>query len=258
MKSHSRFAAVVLGGLTALCASLPALARSAGPAGDERILFDSANRERAARHLPTLQWDDNLSRAARDHALLMARSHAISHQFPGEPDLFSRLSRAGVHSSLAAENVGNASDAPELHDAWMKSSGHRANLLDSKADAVGIAVVERGGLIYAVEDFAHIFTPISLEEQERRVGAQLVARGLRLVETTSSVRQTCALSRGVAPGLHPKYLFRYLTVDIAILPEQLVDELASHGGQYHSVAVGACPASEPGGFDGYRLAVLLY
>jgi len=258
MKSHSRFAALILGGLTALCSPLPAHARPAGPTGSERILFDSANRERAARHLPTLQWDDNLARAARDHALLMARARAIYHQFPGEPDLSVRLSRAGVHSSLAAENVGNASDAPELHDAWMKSSGHRANLLDSKADAVGIAVVERGGLIYAVEDFAHIFTPISLEEQERRVGAQLAARGLRLIETTSSVRRTCALSRGVAPGLHPQYLFRYLAVDIAVLPDQLLDELARHAGQYHSAAVGACPASDSGGFEGYRLAVLLY
>jgi len=258
MKLAWRFAAVLLGGFTAFSACLSAETVPVGPGGPERILFDFANRERAARQLSALQWDENLARAAHDHAVWMARTRAVSHQFPGEPGLSTRVLRAGVHFSLVAENVGNASDAMELHGAWMNSPGHRANLLEPAANAVGIAVVESGGLIYAVEDFAHITTSISLEEQERRVGAQLAARGLRLLETASSVRQTCALSHGVAPGLHPKYLFRYLTVDIAVLPAQLVDELTTHRDQYHAATVGACTASEPGGLGGYRLAVLLY
>jgi hypothetical protein len=253
-----RIAAVLLGGFTACCGCLRAQAGPAGHDRDERFLLDSANRERAARHLSSLQWDENLARAAHDHALLMARVRTISHQFPGESDLSSRFLRAGVRFSVAAENIGAASSAPEVHVAWMKSPAHRSNLLDPKINTVGIAVVASGDLIYAVEDFAHTAAMMSLEEQEQRVGAQLAARGLRLMETTSGVRETCALVRGVAPGLHPKFLFRYMTTDIAVLPVQLVDELATHAGQYHAAAVGACAASEQDGFDGYRLAVLLY
>lgn len=258
MNAGLRFAALLLGGSAAFSTSLSAQARSDGPRGDERVLFDSANRERATRHLSPLQWDENLARAARDHAVLMARIRVISHQYPGEPALSSRLLHAGAHFSMIAENVGDASNVSELHAAWMKSPGHRANLLEPKLNAVGIAVVENAGLLYAVEDFARVTTLISLEEQEQRVGAQLAARGLRLVQTTSDVRRTCALSHGVAPGLRPKYLFRYLTDDLATLPDELLAELDAHAAHYHSAAVGACSASDAEEFDGYRLAVLLF
>jgi len=258
MNAPYKLAALLLGGLSIVCSPLPAQLHPASPPSGERVLFDSANRERAARRLPPLQWDQNLASAARDHVVLMARSRSISHQFAGELGLSDRLLRAGVHFSLAAENVGNASDAAELHSAWMNSSGHRANLLDPDANAVGIAVVQRGSQIYGVEDFARITVPLSFEEQERRVGALLAARGLRLVETSQAVRQTCALSRGVAPGLHPKFLFRYLAADLANLPSELLDELASHSGQYRSAAVGACAPVESDGLEGFRLAILLY
>jgi uncharacterized protein YkwD len=36
----------------------------------------------------------------------------------------------------------------------MHSSGHRANILDGNMDSVGIAVAERDGEYYAVEDFS--------------------------------------------------------------------------------------------------------
>jgi hypothetical protein len=186
----------------------------------------------------------------------MAQAGLISHQFPGEPGLSSRVSHAGVHFAFAAENVGDAQGALELHDSWMKSPMHRANLLERKVDSVGIAVVQRGGMIYAVEDFAEISSSLSLEEQEQEVGALLAARGLRLLDTTPEARQTCALSHGVVPGLHPKYLFRYLTADLEVLPEELLGELRKHA--YHSAAVGACPVLEPNGFAAYRLAILLF
>lgn len=264
MKAICRFAASSLGGLTVCCSLLsaqirpPAKAGPAGPSGDERVLLDAANRERAAKHLSVLRWDDKLARAAREHAQWMARMDAISHQFPGEPGLSDRVTRAGVKFTLVAENVGDAENALELHDAWMHSSGHRANLLEADSNSVGIAVVVRHRLIFAVEDFARIAPHISLDEQEHRVGALLEVRGLRIERTTGPVRQTCSLSRGVAPGLKPKYLFRYLTPDITVLPDQLVDELATRRDTYHVAAVGACAPSDSEGFDGYRLAVLLY
>jgi len=256
MRTTVRFATILLAALAALSPSAWAQLSDIGPQGSDRVLFDAANRERAARHLPQLRWDAALARAARDHALLMARTRTISHQFPGEQGLSNRLSQAGARFTLAAENVGDAVSAQELHDAWMRSPPHRANLLHPEVDAVGIAVVERNGLFWGVQDFGRMVPNLSLEEQERQVGTLLAARGLRLLGTTGDVRRTCALDRGVGPGQRPKYLFRYLTAEIRELPDQLLTELRA--GHYQSAAVGACAAASDDGFAGYRLAVLLY
>jgi Cysteine-rich secretory protein family len=256
MMRTARFATISLGAMLISCASLASHNRPPGADGNERALFDAANRERALRHIPPLHWDERLARAARRHALLMAQMGAISHQFPGEPALSSRISGAGLRFSFAAENVAIAQSAAEIQAAWMRSPGHRENLLDKRAESVGIAVLRRGIHLYAVEDFVHVAAPLSYDQQEREVGALLAARGLRLRTTTNGVRQTCALSRGVAPGIRPRYLVRYLTVEIDELPAALLDELER--GSYESAAVGACPVPAQDGFARYRLAVLLY
>jgi len=43
-----------------------------------------------------------------------------------------------------------------VHKEFMNSPNHRANILDRDMDSVGIAVVERGGKLFAVEDFAQV------------------------------------------------------------------------------------------------------
>ena len=255
MKTALRIAASVFA-LAILCPSLAAQPRGQGPDGDERFLLEAANRERVDRHLAPLRWDAGLARAARDHALLMARWGAISHQFSGEPALSERISNAGVRFSFAAENVGIAGSAAELHGLWMESRGHRENLLDKRDTAAGIAVIRRGIHLYAVEDFAAVVPSLTLGEQEREVGSLLAAHGLILRQTTRGDRETCALSRGVPPGVHPRYLVRYLTPEIQQLPPELLEELSR--GTYRSAAVGACETPDDDGFAGYRLAVLLY
>lgn len=120
----------------------------------ERELFAAANRERQAQGLPTLRWNLALADAARRHAQIMASRQSISHQFPGEPSLPARASKAGASYMALAENVAEAPSAAEIHNLWMHSPGHRANILDRDMDSVGIAVAQRNGEFYAVEDFS--------------------------------------------------------------------------------------------------------
>ena len=256
MRTTVRWAFLVLGAVAVLCSTFKAQARPVEPAGDERVLFEAANRERASRHLPLLRWDPALARAARDHAVQMAHANVISHQLPGEKGLSERASQAGARFRLIEENVGVAVGAAELHSAWMKSPPHRANLLNPQIDAAGIAVVASMGQLFAVQDFARLTPALSLDEQESEVRALLVARGLRIVNTAGDLRKTCALDRGIVPGDHPKYIFRYQTADLRELPKELVTELRHSG--YRSAAVGACESSEEGGFTGFRLAILLF
>lgn len=119
----------------------------------ERGLFESVNRERRQQGLPALKWDDALAGAARNHAGRMAQQRTLSHQLAGEPSLPARVGQAGVHHSWLSENIAEGTGTSDIHEQFMKSPNHRANILDSDMDTVGIGVSESGGKWFAVEDF---------------------------------------------------------------------------------------------------------
>ena len=129
----------------------PAQRKLSGP---EQTLFDAANRERAAQGLASLKWSAALASAARTHAQKMAQANRLEHQFPGEMDLGTRVRLAGVRFRAVAENVAQGPSAASIHSQWMNSPPHRANVLDPELDSIGIAVVERNGQLFAVQDFA--------------------------------------------------------------------------------------------------------
>src|SRR6266849_1677087 len=222
----------------------------------EKLLFDSVNRERASRELPLLKWDESLARAARKHAELMAEEDLLEHQVPGEADLATRAQEEGARFSHITENIGMAAYAGGFHDGWMHSPGHRANILDAAIDSVGIAVVEGGEHLFAVEDFARVVTLLSIEEQEKRIGKLIAARGLRLLKIGDEARKSCELDREYAGRSKPRYIAHYETPSISQLPEGLEKELQS--GRYKAAAVGACPPRKSSGVAPFRVIVMLY
>jgi hypothetical protein len=221
----------------------------------ESILLNAANRDRTAAGLLPLQWDAALAAAARQHAQRMVRMNTLSHQFPGEPPMQDRARQAGARFSLVAENVAEGPNVPGLHTQWMNSPPHRANLLDPGLNAVGIAVIQSGGMLFAVEDFASVVPALTLDAQESRVASQIAARGIRAANSTPDARKTCQLERGWA-GSRPASVLRYETADLSRLPEDIDQKVGS--GKYHSAAVGACEASGGGDFARFRIAILLY
>jgi uncharacterized protein YkwD len=120
----------------------------------ERSLFESVNRDRKTQRLPALKWDEALATAARKHAEEMARENSVAHTLPGEPSLPGRATKAGAHFGWLSENVIHATSASAAEAQFMKSSNHRANILDSDMDSVGIGVAERDGQLFVVEDFS--------------------------------------------------------------------------------------------------------
>jgi uncharacterized protein YkwD len=119
----------------------------------ERELLVLVNQARQEQGLAPLHWDQSLAAAARQHAEVMAEHHSAQHAFPGEPNLSARAKQAGAHFSWLSENVVEGASAEAIHEAFMKSALHRANILDKDMDSVGIGVEEREGELYAVEDF---------------------------------------------------------------------------------------------------------
>ncbi len=134
----------------------------------------------------------------------------------------------------------------------MNSPPHRANLLDPKLNSLGVAVAERSGRYFAVEDFSQTVSDLSFEEQERQVGAQLQRRGLRLLSDAGDARRFCKTEHGDDILPRPMYAMRYSAADLTNLPDILAHELDS--GHYHAVAIGACAANQSNDDFGYHLA----
>ena len=124
--------------------------RASVSARAEQALLAAANRARAARGLPALRLSDEASAFARAHARRMAaagtafHSDGVSHSV-GNPGL-------GAPAG-AAENVGHGPSANSIHRAFMRSPGHRRNILGYSFRRAGIAVVREGKSFYAVELF---------------------------------------------------------------------------------------------------------
>ena len=242
-----------------LCVALIMLAGSLAAAqehGAARILFEAANRERATNGLGALKWDGPLAVAAQKHAQRMAEQNTLSHQLPREPDLLARAKQAGAHFSSLAENVAEGPDAENIHKQWMHSPPHRANLLDPQLNSIGIATVERGGILFAVEDFSLATLKLSVQDQEAIVDEKLAASGLHLMSYRADARRSCAMENGYAGSHTPSFVLHYATPDLQTLPDMLEQRIQT--GKYHSAVAGACASNAKLGFSNYRIAVLLF
>ena len=207
-----------------------------------------------------LEWDQALAAAALQHCLRMAAEGPISHQYRGEPDLSARAAQSGAHFSLIEENVAVGPSADAIHEEWMQSPGHRANLLSPDVDRVGVAVVASRGVLYAVADYSRAVEQLSAAQVEARVAALIRVSGVAILRDPSLAREACATDEGMprAPGGEmPHFVMRWQNADLTRLPQALVDRLAS--GNYRQAAMGSCPArNSEGSFTAYRVAVLLY
>jgi uncharacterized protein YkwD len=150
MRIVIRLAALAIVGFSVMIAAQA----QTGASIAERQLFDGVNRARRAQGLPDLKWNDALAAAARRHAGLMAQHGSAEHGYAGEPSLASRVTQAGGHFVWLAENVIQGISTDGMQAAFLKSANHRANMLDSDMDSLGVGVVERGGQLFAVEDFS--------------------------------------------------------------------------------------------------------
>jgi uncharacterized protein YkwD len=146
---------IALASLVVVGASARLMAKAPGGASAaEQELFAGVNRARRAQGLPGLKWNKALAAAARQHAGVMAKHGSAAHGFAGEPSLASRTHQGGAHFVYVAENVIQGTSPESIHQGFLKSAKHRANMLDLDMDSIGVGVVERGGHLFAVEDFA--------------------------------------------------------------------------------------------------------
>jgi len=224
-------------------------------------LMDMANQARAQAGVQLLRWDPALAEAARKHTLRMVSEGPIAHVYPGELQISERAGLAGAHFNLIAENIAVGPDPATIHEAWMRSSGHRENMLNPEVDRVGIAVIAARGVLYVTADFAHGVQNLTPDEVEALVARLIISSRVKILPDHALARAACTADHGLPPSARgaaePSFVMRWQDADLSHLPKNLSDQLAS--GQYREAAIGSCqPNGDAGTFTAYRVAVLLY
>ena len=117
---------------------------------DELETFNLINEQRAKNGLSALKIDMEVQRVARIKAQDMVNNNYFSHTSPTYGSPFDMLKNFGISYKSAGENIaGNSSNSAAV-TAWMNSSGHRANILNSSYNYTGVGVVtsSKYGKIY--------------------------------------------------------------------------------------------------------------
>jgi uncharacterized protein YkwD len=247
----------------------PEVVAAAPPiSAQQKQLLDLVNSERAKAGLSQLQWDDHLAQAARVHTQKMAERGGLSHQFSGEPPLTQRAGNAGAHFDFVAENVAYAPDVLRLHEGLMHSPPHRANILDPKCNAIGIAFAQRDGELYVTEDFAHVLTSYTGAQFKDQLIAEFNrlrrSRGLGALTASTDPKLQAAACRA---KLNPRKVIRQLpgatnlAMYTASQPNELPSSMQSAAADksLHRMGIGVCfKPDEKAGFSRYWIAAAFY
>lgn len=123
---------------------------TSGLTKDELEVFNLINEQRTKNGLSALKINSEVQNVARIKAQDMVKNNYFSHTSPTYGSPFDMLNSFKVSYKTAGENIaGNSSNSAAV-TAWMNSSGHKANILNSSFNYTGIGVVNgsKYGKIY--------------------------------------------------------------------------------------------------------------
>ena len=108
---------------------------------DEQEVFNLINGQRTSNGLAALKIDNEVQNVARIKAKDMVQNNYFSHNSPTYGTPFEMLNSFKISYKSAGENIAGNSNNQAAVTAWMNSSGHRANILNSSYNYTGIGVV---------------------------------------------------------------------------------------------------------------------
>ena len=113
------------------------------------------NQQRAKYGLPPLKLNWELQRLARVKSEDMRNRNYFDHNSPTYGSPFTMMKSFGISYSYAGENIAAGQQTPEaVVDSWMKSPGHRANILKKEFTEIGCGVAFGGSYrLYWTQEF---------------------------------------------------------------------------------------------------------
>src|ERR1700737_2152879 len=142
-----------------------AITSTLAPAGDRGEMISRYRREHG---LSTVKTDPQLTAIAERQAKAMADSGVMDHSVAGS--FASRMS--GARTGMASENIAAGTKTwVETFRMWQTSPGHNANLLQSQADSVGVAVARNDQTRYKTF-WAMVIAEKSPKKKDGKVAAE--------------------------------------------------------------------------------------
>ena len=111
----------------------------------EQEVIRLVNEIRVQNGLSALTYNWELSRVARIKSQDMVDNRYFSHTSPTYGTPFQMIRAFGLSYRSAGENIAYGQRTPQaVVNAWMNSSGHRANILSSSYTQIGVGYVANG------------------------------------------------------------------------------------------------------------------
>ena len=111
----------------------------------EQEVVRLVNEVRKENGLKPLTYDWELARVARYKSQDMKDNGYFAHNSPVYGTPFDMIKNFGISYRSAGENIARGQRTPEaVMNAWMNSSGHRANILNASYTKIGVGYVADG------------------------------------------------------------------------------------------------------------------
>ncbi len=116
------------------------MSRGTGSASNARRMIELVNLEREADGLPALEYDSQLTEAARRHTMDMALHDTISHELSDGERFYQNVFASGYPVCAVGENLAAGLATPEeAFECLLSSPDHRANILNSEFTQIGVS-----------------------------------------------------------------------------------------------------------------------
>ncbi len=126
----------------------------------EQAIFKIVNEEREKAGVKQLSYNSTMEKYARIKSQDMGDKNYFSHEDLSGNLITTQMKADGVSYRAWGENIayiGGNTNATELAKQfmtnWMNSSGHRANILSTNFESIGVGVYKIGNKVYATQEF---------------------------------------------------------------------------------------------------------
>jgi len=116
---------------------------TSGAGGTEQAkVVAETNRQRAMNGCGAVTVNAKLTKAAQAHSVDQAEHNTMSHDGSNGSTPWDRSKAAGYDNAIGENVAMGFRDAAAVMDGWMNSPGHRANILNCDAKAIGVGLAK--------------------------------------------------------------------------------------------------------------------
>ena len=133
----------------------PSAPVSTSASAQQQEMLGYINSARAQANLSPLTLDSRLCNGAYLKSQDMAVNGYFSHTSPTYGSTFDMMKNLGITYRSAAENIARNRSVLSAHNAFMNSSGHRANILNPAFNKIGLGFYQKGSDLFVTQWFTN-------------------------------------------------------------------------------------------------------